>query len=268
MYFLKFVLKTVLSLKYLIFIWRHLVRRRESYEMKLDPESYTIRHKPVDSVRFFISKILPQLGWGRSDEKEIILDVGCGPGGNTVQLLVPLFPKIDKIFAVDLLPEMIDFAKKRNAHTLIEYSVANIENWSSVKLWGNKITKLSSFYAAILEIEKNSKWSSLFETVDDYVPDSHHDNYHAPYYEEMLKQIGFDIIYCKEEVKTDVFTSDEEYREFFPSICALTSHVPAERKEEFKDDLFQALLEQNGRNSEGLPQHWGNMLELVVRKNE
>ncbi|GFU04701.1 hypothetical protein TNCV_4377481 [Trichonephila clavipes] len=183
---------------------------------------------------------------------------------------------------------------------------SNIVNMamSSVELWGNKITKLtaihcfewlkdqrksfcnvfqllkpggeaafcfvlqSSFYAAILEIKKNPKWSSLFERVDDYVPDSHHDNYHAAYYEEMLKQIGFDIIYCKEEVKTDVFTSDEEYREFFPSICTLTSHVPAERKEEFKDDLFLALLQQNGRNSERLPQHWGNMLELVIRKNK
>ncbi|PRD35479.1 UNVERIFIED_CONTAM: jhamt [Trichonephila clavipes] len=207
--------------------------------MKLDPESYSTRHKPLDSVRFFISKILPNLGWGRNDEKEIILDVGCGPGGNTVQLIIPLFPRLDKIFAVDILPEMIDFAKKHNSHTLIE---------SSLELWGNKITKLtaihcfqwlkdqrksfcnvfqllkpggeaafcfvlqSSFYAAILEIKKNPKWSSLFERVDDYVPDSHHDNYHAAYYEEMLKQIGFDIIYCKEEVKTDVFTSDEEYR--------------------------------------------------------
>ncbi|GFS76259.1 hypothetical protein NPIL_521441, partial [Nephila pilipes] len=53
---------------------------------------------------------------------------------------------------------------------------------------------------------------------------------------------------------------------FFSSICALTSHVPAEQKEEFMDDLFQELLKQICRNSDGLPQHWGNMLELVVKK--
>ncbi|GFT23685.1 juvenile hormone acid O-methyltransferase [Nephila pilipes] len=270
--------------------------------MNLDPKLYSRRHKPVDSVGIFISKILPQLGWGKSDENEVVMDVGCGPGGNAVQLIVPLFPKLEKVFAMDLLPDMIDFAKKHNSHSLIEYSIANIEDWSSIDRWESKISKLvalhcfqwlkvqrkgfynvfkllkpggeaafcfvlnSSFYAAILEIEKNHKWSSLFEEVDDYVPISHHDNYHASYYAEMLKDIGFEILYCKEEIKMDAFTSDEEYRDFFPSICALTSHVPAEQMEEFKDDLIQELLKQNGRNSEGLPQHWGNMLELVVRK--
>ncbi|GFY78947.1 hypothetical protein TNIN_201291 [Trichonephila inaurata madagascariensis] len=126
--------------------------------------------------------------------------------------------------------------------------MSNVHSRSSVEGWGNKITKLtaihcfqwlkdqrksfcnvfqllksggeaafcfvlqSSFYAAILEIKKNPKWSSLFETVDDYVADSHHNHYHDAYYGEMLKQIGFDIIYCKEEVEIDIFTSDEEYR--------------------------------------------------------
>ncbi|GFQ65844.1 uncharacterized protein TNCT_425661 [Trichonephila clavata] len=82
----------------------------------------------------------------------------------------------------------------------------------------------------------------------------------------MLEEIGFEILYCKEEVKMDVISSDEKYRDFFSSVCAVIPHIPADKREKFKDCFIQELLRQNGRDSNGLPYLKANVIELVLRK--
>ncbi|GIY33702.1 juvenile hormone acid O-methyltransferase [Caerostris darwini] len=96
--------------------------------MNLDPELYSIRAKPLDSIKAHFTKTLPQLGWGKSGA-EVVLDIGCGPGGITMQLVLPLFPHLKKIFAFDSLPNMIEFAKTNIFHPKIDYSVGDIEEW-------------------------------------------------------------------------------------------------------------------------------------------
>ncbi|GBN01448.1 Juvenile hormone acid O-methyltransferase [Araneus ventricosus] len=268
----------------------------------LDPELYSEKRTPLDSVKYFISEKLPHLGWGQTKEKEVVLDVGCGPGGNTFQLILPLFPQAEKIFAIDLMPNMIEFARIHNNHPLIEYTVADIENRSTVEQWKGQISKLTAIhciqwlkdkrrgfqnifallkprgemafifvmespvYASILALESNPKWSKFFKDIDDFVSDDHINKYESSRYKKMLEEIGFDILYFEEDVKSDPFSSDEEYRDFFASICALTSHVPSHLREEFKDDLFQEMLKLCGRDSSGRPVHLANIIEVVARK--
>ncbi|GBO41008.1 Juvenile hormone acid O-methyltransferase [Araneus ventricosus] len=207
-----------------------------------------MKRTPVDHVKYFISEKLLQFGWGPTQEKEVVLDVGCGPGGNTLQLVLPLFPQAEKIFAIDFLPDMIEFARNHNYHPLIEYSVANIENWSMVEQWKGQISKLisihcvhwmkdkkrgfqnmfqllkpggeaalcflmsSPIFVVTLELESNPKWSKFFKDVDNFVPDTHINKHESSRYIKMLEDIGFDILHYEEEMKSDPFSSDEEYR--------------------------------------------------------
>ncbi|KAF8778434.1 Juvenile hormone acid O-methyltransferase like protein [Argiope bruennichi] len=176
--------------------------------MNLDAYLYSSRSIPLESARMFIVKTLRNLGWGKIADKEVVLDVGCGPGGTTRKLILPLFQNCPRIFAMDALPDMIKLAKKQNYSSQIEYSVANIEEWSSLERWENQITKLVSilcfhwlkdqrkafqnvykllqkggeaafffalqttFHATILEMQMRSKWSHLFKEVENYVPES------------------------------------------------------------------------------------------------
>ncbi|GIY33692.1 juvenile hormone acid O-methyltransferase [Caerostris darwini] len=209
--------------------------------MNFDSELYSPQCIPVESSKRFVKKILPELGWDKNIEDEVVMDVGCGAGGTTAKLIFPLFTHSKKIFAVDFLPGMIDLAKRENSHPLIEYSVANIGDWSTVKQWEDQITKLvsihcfewvkdqkkcfqnvfkllkkdgqaalcfvlqSSFYDSVLEIEKNAKWRKFFEGIDNYVSESHYKKYDYFYYKQILEDIGFDIVYCREEVKMMYF---------------------------------------------------------------
>ncbi|GFY61920.1 hypothetical protein TNIN_306331 [Trichonephila inaurata madagascariensis] len=147
---------------------------------------------------------------------------------------------------------MIAIAKKQNFHPKIEYSVASIEDWSTVKQWKEQMTKVISIHCF--------HWG-----VDDCVPDSHHHKYDALYYKKMLESIGFEVLHSKER-KIDVFSSDEDIKNFFTALCVLTPHVPLNRKEDFQNDLLEELLLHNGRDSNGMPYHDGKILELVVRK--
>ncbi|GFU55930.1 juvenile hormone acid O-methyltransferase [Nephila pilipes] len=270
--------------------------------MNLEPESYSSQHIPLKSVRHFVLEMLPQLGWNQSSKEDIVLDVGCGPGGTTYQLVLPLFPGVKKIFAVDLVPVAIEFAKKHNSHQLIEYSVANFEDWSNLKQWEGQITRLvsvycinwlkdqrnafqnvfkllkkggeagicfpieSAFYDAILKVQNDPKWSCYLKDVENLIPESHHKKYDSSFYKKMLEAIGFEIIYSRNEVITDVISSDKKYRDFFTSVFVLIPHVPSDLKEELKHDFIKELLRLNGRNDKGLPLFTSNVIELVIRK--
>lgn len=271
--------------------------------LDLSSELYYKKHNPFDSVKVFFAEVLVQLDWNKSEEMEVVMDVGCGPGRTTTEQILPLFPKLEKIYGIDLLPNMIDIAKKQNFHPKIEYSVASVEDWSTIKHWKDQITKVISihcfhwvknkqtafqnvyhllkpggqaafffvleatFYTTVLILKESPKWKDLFIGVDDCIPDSHHHKYDASYYKTMLESMGFEVLHCKKDVKIDVFSSDENIKNFFTSLCVLKPFVPLDRLEDFQNDLFEELLRHNGRNSDGLPYHDGKILELVVRKN-
>ncbi|CAL1289945.1 unnamed protein product [Larinioides sclopetarius] len=146
------------------------------------------------------------------------------------------------------MPNMVEFARIHNNHPLIEYIEADIENWSTVKQWKGQISKLtaihcvqwlkdkrrgfqnifdllkpfgeiafclvmeSPLYASILTLESNLKWNKYFKDIDDFVSDDHIKKYESSRYKKMLEDTGFDILYFEEEIKSDPFSSDEEYR--------------------------------------------------------
>ncbi|GFY44417.1 juvenile hormone acid O-methyltransferase [Trichonephila inaurata madagascariensis] len=271
--------------------------------MNLEPELYSSEPMPLESLKYFLSKTLPVLGWNICSEEDFVLDAGCGPGGTTFHWILPLFPKVKKIFGMDLVPAAIESAKKQNSHPLIEYSVANFEDWSTLKHWEGQITKLisvytinwlkdqrnafqsvfrllkkggeaavcfpmqTSYYDALLKVQNSPKWSGFLKGAGNLIPESHYKKYDSSLYRKMVEEIGFEILYCRDEEITDVIPSEEKYRNFFPASCALTPHIPIEQRGEFKNDFIEELIKENGRNHKGLPQFRSRIIELVIRKN-
>ncbi|GIY53662.1 hypothetical protein CDAR_215291 [Caerostris darwini] len=113
---------------------------------KLNPDFYYQWHEPFESVVHFFKAALLQVGWGEDNTKEVVMDVGCGPGETTTQLILPLFPSLKKVIAIDKLHDRIALACAQNFHPAIQFSVADIEEWSTIHQWKGQITKLVSVH--------------------------------------------------------------------------------------------------------------------------
>lgn len=83
------------------------------------------RSMQIRDTELFIPTVIRKMDWSQED---IVMDIGCGPGTSTRTMLLPCFPQVKKVVAIDVLPDMIKFAKENNAHEKIDYHVANIED--------------------------------------------------------------------------------------------------------------------------------------------
>ncbi|GFR09680.1 juvenile hormone acid O-methyltransferase, partial [Trichonephila clavata] len=119
----------------------------------------------------------------------------------------------------------------------------------------------TSYNDVLLKVQNDPKWSDFLKNIDTMVSESHQKKWNCTPYKEMLEDIGFEIVYCKEEVVSDVISSEEKFRSFFSSVCVLKQHVPKDRREELKNDFIEELSRQNGRHSNGLPLFTSNVLE-------
>ncbi|GFS59415.1 methyltransf_25 domain-containing protein [Nephila pilipes] len=243
------------------------------------------------------------MGWSNGEEEEVIMDVGCGPGRLTSQFIVPCFPKLKKIMALDVIPGMIEVAKSNYSHPKIEYAVANFEDRSTVERWEGQLTKFiciqcfnrikdqkkafktvydllqpngeaaflfllhNGYYEAILKIAEDSKWKTYFTcNVTDCVPESQLKNYSAFHFKNMVQDVGFTIRYCRETQNVTTFSNDEEYIDFYYSVCALAPYIPENEVSEFKKDLLRYIIQENGRNNDGTPVDKTATIELILKK--
>ncbi|KAE9531301.1 hypothetical protein AGLY_010507 [Aphis glycines] len=78
---------------------------------------------------------------------EIVLDIGCGPGDITSDILYPLLKnKINQLVAVDKSIEMVEYAKKTYECSKKNFKVLDIENANDCSFYSNKFTKIFSFF--------------------------------------------------------------------------------------------------------------------------
>ncbi|XP_067133209.1 juvenile hormone acid O-methyltransferase-like [Centruroides vittatus] len=94
-------------------------------------------------VTFSLDLHFPSMEWSDDD---IILDIGCGPGRTTKNILLPKCPKVKKIVAIDINPCYIEYARKTYFHEKIEYKTQDITHKPDFKEI-RKYDKVVSFYA-------------------------------------------------------------------------------------------------------------------------
>ncbi|GFU43614.1 hypothetical protein TNCV_3728551 [Trichonephila clavipes] len=70
----------------------------------------------------------------------------------------------------------------------------------------------NGYYDALPILAKDPKWSSCLPlNIEEYPPESHVKNYTSSHYKDMVEDVGFTVVYCKQVQNVTTFPSDEIY---------------------------------------------------------
>lgn len=112
-----------------------------------NPKLYSTQNslQTTDNIHV-IYKYLSLMQWGDQDGL-VVLDVGCGEGRTTADILLPkLPPTVSKVIGCDLSEKMIQFAKERYSSTKLEFCNLDIGDSSACQSLSSNFDRIFSFY--------------------------------------------------------------------------------------------------------------------------
>lgn len=102
--------------------------------------------------RFDAQNVLNEYAYrfqSRSNESESLLDVGCGSGDITMDLVLPILPlNFKRLVGCDLSQDMVDFARKKHKHANISFEQFDLGTDIGKQALKNadKFEHITSFY--------------------------------------------------------------------------------------------------------------------------
>ncbi|GIY31350.1 juvenile hormone acid O-methyltransferase [Caerostris darwini] len=268
----------------------------------VDPVLYSKYHDLQErDVNDFILASASIFKWGNLTNK-VIMDVGCGPGNTSSAWFMTLYPAIRRLVGVDISEGMIHLAKILNPHPKIEFMVADISDESTLECWERNFNKVistwcfhfikdqnaafrniynllrpggeaavlfevsSPYHACYEHIIRSPKWNHLFKNLMDEYSELCVKNFEETYYKQLLQQLGFAVILCKRKPKNFTFQTDDDCIGYALAMFPGYKIVPGELMDEFRKDLFQSFMMYGGREPNGRPVIYYNMMNILVRK--
>ncbi|BES93224.1 Acid methyltransferase [Nesidiocoris tenuis] len=255
------------------------------YRMFESAEQYSsMAQDHVNEALYILTRYEHEVNGG---DDEIVLDVGCGSGDVTVQVLGRM-KRWKQIVGIDFNSAMIEFAN-RNAPDVNKYSfeVVNFNKPISEEFSKKKFNKIFSFFA--LQWMKNRRtvaqniydllapggqaflllvsYSKIYEIWDDIAESSEWKN-HIPFSgplnelvyaekpEELviapLKDVGLKIVKSEILERKNAFKANEDTDdskiEKLKTVDPFLKSIPVEKKDRYLEDLLERVKTKIGPN--------------------
>lgn len=241
-----------------------------------EPEIFVDRNKPsTEGSAFALKKHGHLINWSE-DNKDTLLDIGCGPGNVLVDVFLPSFQgKFSIIYGTDVSENMIDYARKKYSkmenlqfmtldimaevsdfvdeygqvdHVLSTYVIQWLPDhpkgytniFNLLKPGGDffSVHLLSSpYYDIFKHMDQNEKWSMYLDNLKGRIPFTHDSSEPENDLKKVLERVGF------REIFMDVFNQDavmDNYDEmimFMKSILVQIDRIPAEKQMDYAKDF-------------------------------
>ncbi|CAG0892385.1 unnamed protein product [Cyprideis torosa] len=217
------------------------------------------------------------LHWSTRPEK--ILDLGCGPGDTTKEILLPTVPQGTRIVAIDSSRVMIEYARTHYYDAAISYEISDARNLVT-DFVGEKFNKCFSFYSLhwmtdskdILEqvhrvlvpdgqiffvfltsfvlwdayrrMARSSKWRTYMNDVELVVGPYHDSKDRRADIVKDFSNVGFDVIVCDtKDITTQSKMDFYGTRAQVKSVNPWLPRVPESDRNEFLDELVMTIYE-------------------------
>ncbi|KAF6208554.1 hypothetical protein GE061_017012 [Apolygus lucorum] len=222
--------------------------------------------------------------WGKAEK---ILDVGCGPGDVTSNILRSYIPDDAKLIGGDISREMVEYATSNFKSDQIMYRILDIENVSWETELEKSYHKIFSFYcfhwiqnqklavknlfrllkpdgqlflvflskSAVFELykhlKKNPNWAPYMQDVDNYISIYHNSLDPAEEFKQLLVNHGFTDVKVINQWKSYHFDSLDQLTEAILAVNPFIKRIPEDLLPAYKDDIEkfarQNITQKDGR---------------------
>ncbi|KAK3873136.1 hypothetical protein Pcinc_021830 [Petrolisthes cinctipes] len=248
-----------------------------------------------------LSEYLPQMSW--QEEGEAVLDIGCGSGDVTRNLLMPLLPRVEQVTGVDVSSEMVGYASKTFQHNSLSFRHLDIEKSIQPRqIFPDGFTKVFSFYClhwvrgqdqclrniyqllqpggeALLVFLANNplftmyenmslkpEWQEYMQDVSNYVSVYQHKSDPAQSMVEVAEEAGFEVVSCEAPKLEFVFQNINYVKNAIKAVNPFVKRVPQDKQEAFLKECLTELASLKTRRPDGqMVARYGLMIAHLQR---
>lgn len=221
--------------------------------MNDDPVLYSNSNNyQTTNARKILNEFAWKLNW-REDGRDSVLDVGCGSGNVTMELVLPILPSnFHSLIACDLSDKMIEYAQQKYRHPKVEFGKFDITddvdeflkkygpfdhivsffclNWIQNQRQAiNNIRKLlasegdcllifatsSNLYTVYDEMSKLKQWSQYMQDAQLYIPAHQYVRNPADDFQQLCQSIGFSCSNIQVRETAHVFKDYDDHKSTF-----------------------------------------------------
>ncbi|XP_034950566.1 juvenile hormone acid O-methyltransferase [Chelonus insularis] len=207
------------------------------------------------------------------------IDIGCGPGHITKELILPKLPTDSIVVGVDISESMVTYANKNHQkEERLSFKQLNIEDedlpikehekydhalsfyclhWcQNMRLALENIYKLlrpggrglvmflshNSGFDAYIRMQNNSRYKPYMEDASRYVPEYHSCPNPRAMMKKTLEEVGFEVLHCSNREKTFVFESMEILQKHIIAVNPFFNRIPNDLKDEYKVEITREVV--------------------------
>ncbi|XP_074101890.1 juvenile hormone acid methyltransferase isoform X1 [Cotesia typhae] len=208
------------------------------------------------------------------------IDIGCGPGHVTKELILPKLPTESVIVGADISDSMIESAKKsyRDEKRLSflklnietdELPIKEIEKYDNalsfyclhwcqdmrltlkniyqlLRPGGRSLVMFLSYnngFDAFIKFQTNPRYKSYMEDVLKYVPPFQSCSNPRASLKKILEEVGFEVLHCSNREKTYVFANMEILQKHVIAINPFLNRIPENLRDEFNTAITKEVAE-------------------------
>ncbi|XP_017755919.1 PREDICTED: juvenile hormone acid O-methyltransferase [Eufriesea mexicana] len=213
-----------------------------------------------------------------SEMKGKCIDVGCGPGNVTKNLILPKLSPEAELVGVDISRPMIDHARQKyldekrlsflqldiEASALPSKELARYSNvlsfyclhwcqnsrrafenvYKLLRPGGKALVMFLAWndgFDAYVRVHENPRYKAYMEDADQFVPFFQRCKDSRAALRKMLDDIGFEILHCSRREKSFVYQNMEALKSHIIAVNPFISRIPDHLKEEFEDVVVREV---------------------------
>ncbi|KAL1489692.1 hypothetical protein ABEB36_013632 [Hypothenemus hampei] len=243
-----------------------------------DPKLYSTSSCLQTAANIYvINNYFNLIRWKNGDDNETVLDVGCGEGFTTTEILLPKLPKsVSKLEATDMNEKMIKVAKKKYKNTKrIEFFKLDINDRDTCDQFSCKFDHIFSFfcfhwihdqrkafkniytllkpggdfllsligssliYDMYENLSKYKEWSKYFKK--EMISPYHRCNDVKEIIEQLLKDTGFDDYLCVVKENHYTYNDWRTLKRAVISVNPVLPQLPISERSRYIEDINKEL---------------------------